>query len=55
MTKIESKAIHDSAWESAFAIDVLGNAADAPVQAALEEISAEGAYVKILGSYPAAE
>ena len=55
MTKIESKAINDNAWEYAFAIDVLGNGADAPVKAALEEVAAQGAYLKVLGSYPAAE
>lgn len=55
MTKIESKLIHDNTWEYAFAIDVLGNGADAPVKAALEEVAAQAAYLKVLGSYPAAE
>jgi len=55
MTKIESKMMNDNAWEYAFAIDVLGNCADAPVRAALEEVAAQAAFLKVLGSYPAAE
>lgn len=54
MNRIESRPSHHAKWEYAFFIDLAGHVDDAPMQAALAELQAHAAQIKILGSYPVA-
>lgn len=54
MTKLQSRPARGGLWEYVFYIDIDGHQQDAPVAAALKELAARAAFVKILGSYPAA-
>ena len=54
MTKIESRPMKGKLWEYRFFLDVAGHRDDANLQRALVDIEANCAYLKILGSYPAA-
>ncbi len=53
LTSIESRPSRKKAWEYYFFIDMQGHREDKSVKKALEELSAECQYFKILGSYPA--
>lgn len=54
MTRIESRPSRQAAWEYVFFIDIEGHVQDPPVAAALQEIHAEAALLKVVGSYPKA-
>ncbi|WP_439450419.1 prephenate dehydratase [Stenotrophomonas sp. ATs4] len=54
MNRIESRPSHHGKWEYGFFIDLAGHIDDAPMQAALAELEAHSAQIKILGSYPVA-
>ncbi|HUJ57266.1 MAG TPA: prephenate dehydratase [Kofleriaceae bacterium] len=54
LTKLESRPIPDTPFTYRFYADVLGHAAAAPFQAALDEIQPLTAELRVLGSYPAA-
>jgi chorismate mutase/prephenate dehydratase len=56
MTRIESRParMRSALWEYVFFIDVEGHQADEPVARALTELKRLAPYLKILGSYPAA-
>ncbi len=51
---IESRPSRRRNWEYQFYIDIAGHMQDAPVKAALEELSEHCQFVKCLGSYPRA-
>jgi chorismate mutase/prephenate dehydratase len=56
MSRIESRPSRakSSMWEYVFFIDVEGHQKDAPVANALAELKSRAPYLKVLGSYPAA-
>jgi chorismate mutase/prephenate dehydratase len=54
MTRIESRPSRLSAWDYVFFVDLEGHAEESQVAKALEELQAEAAMFKWLGSYPAA-
>lgn len=54
MTKLESRPARSGLWEYVFYMDIEGHQADTRVAAALAELKQVAAFVKILGSYPAA-
>lgn len=54
MTKFESRPVKGANWEYLFFVDIEGHRDDAVVSAALKEVTARAAMVKVLGSYPAA-
>lgn len=54
MSKLESRPSRSSNWEYLFFVVCEGHREDAKVAAALAEIKARAAFLKILGSYPAA-
>lgn len=55
MTKLESRPRRDKPWSYLFYLDIEGHLDDANVAAALTGLMRKAAYVKLLGSYPAAE
>jgi len=55
MTKIESRPSKVRAWEYYFFVDLEGHYTDIKVKKALHELKKVSSYLKILGSYPAAE
>jgi chorismate mutase/prephenate dehydratase len=54
MTRLESRPARSGLWEYVFYLDIEGHQADAKVSAALCELKLVAAFVKVLGSYPAA-
>ncbi len=54
MTKLESRPARSGLWEYVFFVDIEGHQQDARVAAALSELKDVAAFVKVLGSYPAA-
>jgi len=54
MSKLESRPARGSNWEYVFFVVCQGHRQDAKLAAALAEIEARAAFLKILGSYPAA-
>lgn len=54
MTKLQSRPARGGLWEYVFYVDIEGHQSDAPVAAALKELSDRAAFVKVLGSYPVA-
>lgn len=54
MTRIESRPSRRGMWEYVFFVDIEGHAAEPKVAQALEELRAEAAMLKVLGSYPRA-
>ena len=54
MTKLESRPRRDKPWSYLFYIDIEGHIDDANVSAALTGLMRKAAFVKYLGSYPAA-
>lgn len=55
MTKLESRPRRDKPWSYLFYVDIEGHVDEAPVAAALTGLMRKAAFVKYLGSYPAAE
>jgi len=53
MSRIESRPARTGLWEYLFFVDLVGHRDDAPVRAALDELSAKAPFFKLLGSYPA--
>ena len=54
MSRLQSRPAPGGMWEYVFYIDLIGHRDDAPVAAALTELGEQAAFLKILGSYPAA-
>lgn len=54
MTKLESRPARSGLWEYVFYVDIEGHQLDEKVAAALTELKQAAAFLKILGSYPAA-
>lgn len=54
MTKLESRPSRAGLWEYVFYVDIEGHQADTKVVAALAQLKQIAAFVKVLGSYPAA-
>lgn len=54
MTKFESRPVKGANWEYLFFVDIQGHRDDPAVSAALKEVTARAAMVKVLGSYPQA-
>jgi chorismate mutase/prephenate dehydratase len=54
MTKLESRPSRTGLWEYLFFVDVEGHQLDEKVAKALAEVSERAAFLKVLGSYPAA-
>lgn len=54
MTKLESRPSRTGLWEYLFFVDIEGHHQDQKVAQALAELRDKAAFVKILGSYPAA-
>ncbi|MBK9162099.1 MAG: prephenate dehydratase [Nitrosomonadales bacterium] len=54
MTRLESRPARSGLWEYVFYMDIEGHQADAKVADALAELRQAAAFMKVLGSYPAA-
>jgi chorismate mutase/prephenate dehydratase len=54
MTKLESRPARSGLWEYVFFVDIEGHQQDTKVAAALAELKQIAAFVKVMGSYPAA-
>jgi len=54
MKRFESRPARQGTWEYYFYIDLIGHRTDAPVAAALDELRANAAFFKLVGSYPRA-
>ena len=54
MTKLESRPARSGLWEYVYYVDIEGHQCDQPVAAALARLKEVAAFVKVLGSYPAA-
>ncbi len=55
MTKIESRPQRDQPWRYLFYVDFEGHEDDEPAREALEGIRRRASFLRVLGSYPAAE
>lgn len=55
MSRLQSRPAPGGMWDYVFYIDLIGHQNDAPVIAALAELKERAGFLKILGSYPAAE
>jgi chorismate mutase/prephenate dehydratase len=53
LTKIESRPSRKKAWEYNFFVDMEGHYEDPEVRAAIEELSKDCLFLKVLGAYPA--
>lgn len=53
MTRFESRPARNGQWEYYFYVDVMGHRDDVPVKTALDALSEQAAFMKVLGSYPA--
>ncbi|MDR1854004.1 MAG: prephenate dehydratase [Azoarcus sp.] len=54
MSRLQSRPAPGGMWEYVFYIDVIGHQNDATLAAALAELGQRAAFIKVLGSYPAA-
>ncbi|MEE8343576.1 MAG: prephenate dehydratase [Gammaproteobacteria bacterium] len=54
MTRIESRPSRRAAWDYVFFVDFEGHVTDKAVADTLVELEAQAAFLKVLGSYPAA-
>ena len=54
MCRLESRPARNALWEYVFYVDIEGHRDDPAVKAALEKLAGSAAYLKTLGSYPAA-
>jgi chorismate mutase/prephenate dehydratase len=52
MTRFESRPARNGNWEYYFYVDVEGHIENPAVAKALEELQANAAFFKVLGSYP---
>lgn len=55
MTRLESRPSRTGLWEYVFFVDLKGHQQDANVARALEQLRDRASFLKILGSYPAAQ
>ena len=55
MTRMESRPSRTGMWEYVFFVDIEGHRQESRVAAALEMLRERASFLKILGSYPAAE
>lgn len=55
MTRFESRPARNRLWEYYFFIDLQGHQTDPAVSQALEQLNKSASFLKVLGSYPAAE
>ena len=55
MSRLESRPTRIGKWEYYFYVDLVGHRSDPPVAAALAELEKLAPFLKILGSYPAAQ
>ncbi len=54
MSKLESRPSRTGLWEYMFYVDIDGHRLDEKIAKALQELSERAAFLKVLGSYPAA-
>ena len=54
MTRLESRPSRAGLWEYVFFVDVEGHQQEPKVSQALRELVGKAAFLKVLGSYPAA-
>lgn len=54
MTRLESRPARHGLWEYVYYVDVEGHRLSPALASALEQLAARAAYLKVLGSYPAA-
>ena len=54
MCRLESRPARNALWEYVFYVDIEGHRENPAVKAALDKLAASAAYLKTLGSYPAA-
>ena len=54
MTRLESRPARHTLWEYVFYVDIEGHRDDPAIALALQELERRAAYLKVLGSYPAA-
>jgi chorismate mutase/prephenate dehydratase len=54
LSRLESRPARNALWEYVFYVDIEGHHDEPAVKAALDELAAHAAYLKILGSYPVA-
>ena len=54
MTRLESRPARHTLWEYVFYVDIEGHRQDANVARALAALERRAAYLRVLGSYPAA-
>jgi chorismate mutase/prephenate dehydratase len=54
MSRLESRPTKNALWEYVFYVDIEGHRDQPAIKTALEELASRAAYLKILGSYPAA-
>ena len=55
LTKIESRPSRRKAWEYLFFVDMAGHIDDREVKKAINDVTKECLFLKVLGSYPSAE
>lgn len=55
LTRLESRPARNKVWEYNFFIDLMGHETDEAVKRALASLRETATYVKVLGSYPAAQ
>lgn len=55
MCRFESRPARSGAWEYYFYVDIEGHQRDAAVERALQQLRANAAYFKVLGSYPSSK
>ncbi|MDX1669459.1 MAG: prephenate dehydratase, partial [Limnobacter sp.] len=55
LTRLESRPARNKVWEYNFFIDLQGHESDLSVKKALDTLRQTATYVKVLGSYPAAQ
>jgi chorismate mutase/prephenate dehydratase len=55
MNRLESRPARTGLWEYLFFVDLEGHRSDPPVAAALAELRLRAPFLKLLGSYPAAQ
>ena len=54
MTRLESRPARHTLWDYVFFVDIDGHHDEPKVAKALTELKQQAAYLKVLGSYPAA-
>ena len=54
MCRLESRPARNALWEYVFYVDIEGHRETPEIKTALAQLAANAAYLKILGSYPAA-